>query len=120
MKVGIFFKVENGLLLDVVPLEAGEAYGDSIGYSGHYDFHENMRPRAPIERLFKSHDYDYYPRGRVVYFPKGNTFTLYTDPCLTTEEISQVKNLFDLKGQIVVVAEDEHYRCARCNRHYVE
>lgn len=120
LKVGIFFKINNDFLIDAVPLADGEPYGDAIGYSGHYDFHENLLPSTPTERRFKAHDYDYYPRGRVVCFPKQNSFTLYTDPCLTPEDISRIISLFTLDGQTVEVAGDEHYRCAACNKHYLE
>lgn len=74
----------------------------------------------PVERRFKAHDYDYYPRGRVVNFPRRNAFTLYADPCLTPYDICRVINLFGLDGQAVEVGKDEHYRCARCNTSYLE
>jgi hypothetical protein len=119
-KVGIFFKIGNDFLIDAVLLTDGEPYGDAIGYSSHYDFHENLAPSTPAERRFKLHDYDFYPRGRVVCFPKKNAFTLYTDPCLTPEDIIQLISLFALDGQTVEVAGDEHYRCSNCNKHYLE
>lgn len=119
-KIGIFFKVGNDFLIDAVPLTEGEPYGNAIGYSGHYDFHESLETSTPAERRFKAHDYDYYPRGRVVCFPKKNSFTLYTDPCLTPDDINRVINLFSLDGQTVEVASDEHYRCSACNKFYLE
>lgn len=119
-KVGIFFKVSSGFLIDIVPVGGGEAYGEAIGHGGHHDFHLNFRATIPMERQFKAHDYDYYPRGRVVYFPSRNAFTLYADPCLTSDDFNRLKNLFGLGGQVVEVASDEHYRCARCNKFYME
>ena len=119
-KIGIFFKVGTDFLIDAVPLDEGEPYGDAIGYSGHYDFHENLASSTPPEHRFKAHDYDYYPRGRVVGFPKKNSFTLYTDPCLTPDDINRIISLFALDGQTVEVAGDEHYRCSTCNKHYLE
>jgi hypothetical protein len=118
--IGIFFKVGSNFLIDAVPLAEGEPYGDAIGYSGHYDFHENFEPSTPPEHRFKAHDYDYYPRGRVVCFPKRNSFTLYADPCLTADDISRIICLFALDGQTVEVAGDEHYRCSTCNKSYLE
>jgi hypothetical protein len=120
VNVGIFFKVANDFLIDVVPVEESEPYGDALQYGGHFDFHECLHPAAPSERRFKAHDYDYYPRGRVVYFPKRNTFTLYVDPCLTPDDIKWIINLFGLDGQTMEVAKDEHYRCSRCNGSYLE
>lgn len=119
-KIGIFFKIDNNFLIDAVPLNDGEPYGDAIGYSGHYDFHENLEPSTLAERRFKAHDYDFYPRGRVVGFPKKNSFTLFTDPCMTPDDISQLISLFALDDQTVEIAGDEHYRCATCNKFYLE
>jgi hypothetical protein len=120
VNVGIFFKVANDFLVDAVPLEAGEPYGDAVQHGGHYDFHELLRPAVPTERLFKAHDYDYYPRGRVVYFPKRRVFALYADPCMTPGQINRVIDLFGLGGQTVELTNDEHYRCSRCNKSYLE
>lgn len=119
-KVGIFFKIGNNFLIDAVPLAEGEPYEDAIGYSGHYDFYERLEPSTPAERRFKMHDYDYYPRGRVVGFPKKNSFILYTDPCLTPDDLSRIISLFGLDGLMLEVAEDEHYRCSTCNTFYLE
>ena len=119
-KVGIFFKVSSEFLIDALPVAAGEPYGDAIQYSGHYDYHEDLIPTIPAEYKFKSHDYDFYPRGRVVYFQASEGFTLYSDPCLTQEDIDRIITLFNLDGQKVNIAADEHYRCAKCNKHYLE
>jgi hypothetical protein len=119
-KVGIFFKVLSEFLIDALPVAAGEPYGDAIQYSGHYDYHEALIPTIPAEYKFKSHDYDFYPRGRVVYFQASEGFTLYSDPCLTQEDIDRLITLFNLDGQKVNIAADEHYRCAKCNKHYLE
>lgn len=120
MKVGIFFRVSGEFLIDSVPLDAAEPYGDAMQYSGHYDYHEALLPRTSVEYRFKAHDYDYYPRGRVVFFPKMNEFTLYADSCLTKEEISRLLTLFGLDGQQLKIATDEHYHCAGCNKFYME
>lgn len=120
MKVGIFFRVSEAFLIDAVSVDAAEPYGDALQYSGHYDYHEALLPRTSVEYRFKAHDYDYYPRGRVVYFPKLNQFTLYTDPCLTKEELGRLLAMFGLDVQKVSVANDEHYRCAGCNKFYAE
>lgn len=119
-KVGIFFKVSNDFLIDALPVAAGEPYGDAIQYSGHYDFHEALLPKKPADFRFKAHDYDFYPRGRVVYFQASEAFTLYSDPCLTQEDIDRLITLFNLDGQRVNIAADEHYRCAKCNKFYLE
>jgi hypothetical protein len=120
MNVGIFFRVSGEFLIDAVPVGAAEPYGDALQYSGHYDYHEALLPETTVGYRFKAHAYDYYPRGRVVYFPKSDQFTLYIDPCLTQKEISRLLTLFGLEGQQVNIATDEHYHCAGCNKLYME
>lgn len=120
MKVGIFFRIGSTYIIDAVPLASGEPYADAIQHGGHYDFHETLVPEKPHEHRFKTHDYDYYPRGRVIFFPGKKCFVLYADPCLTLDDIHQVIDLFAIDGQVVEVAGDDHYRCSSCYNHYLE
>lgn len=119
MKVGIFFKVENQFLIDAVPVSKGEPYGEAIQYGGHYDFHEQLVPVTPLEFRFKARDYDFHPRGRVVYFPSSNLTRIYIDKCLGKEDTKQLLVLFDLSTSQIEIAMDEHYCCACCNKFYV-
>lgn len=99
--VGIFFMVGSELITDLVPMHQGEPYADAIQYGGHYDFHERMVPAKPYEFVFKAHEYDYYPRGRVVFFPIQNSYVLYRDPCLSPGDIGKICSVFALDGQAV-------------------
>jgi hypothetical protein len=116
--VGIFFVVNDDLVFDMAPLEQGELYGDTIGISGHYDYWEALTPQNPTEQLFKNHAYDYFPRGRVVYFMKSSSFRLYADRCMKKTDIEKVAAAFQLPAY--QLARDEHYQCARCNLEYIE
>lgn len=121
MKIGIYFQIEGVILIDSVLLADGEHYGEAIQYGGHYEFWEKLRPSNPLERRFKVHAYDYYPRGRVVYFPERGVYRLYSDRCLTAVDLSAVVAAFGLAGhRYEVVSDDEHYRCAKCNPHFME
>jgi len=119
MKVGIFFKVENDILVDVVNTGCGEPYGEAVQYGGHFDFWNKLRPRSQCEWKFKAHAYDYYPRGRVVYFPRSNSYHLYSDRCLSVEDTRMIVKIFGLEDQIFKLVRDEHYRCARCNPNFM-
>jgi len=117
-KVGIFFVVNGDLVLDTVSLEQGELYGDTVGFSGHYDYWEALTPQNSTEQLFKNHAYDYFPRGRVVYFKKSNSLRLYADRCMKKADIEKVAATFQLPAYRL--ARDEHYQCSRCNRGFVD
>ena len=117
-KIGIFFIVNGDLICDAMLLEQGECYGDTIGFSGHYDYWQALVPQNQTEQLFKSHAYDYFPRGRLVFFKKSNSFTLYADLCLSKADIGKVVTAFQLPAYRL--ARDEHYQCAICNSEYVD
>lgn len=117
--VGIYFVVKNQVLHDTIGLEQAEVYADALQHGGHNDFHENLIPQSPIERLFKSKPYDYFPRGRVVYFQQTQKFRLYVDKCLDVTATQQVIEVFGLTDSNMEVERDEHYKCAACNRHYL-
>jgi hypothetical protein len=115
-KVVIFPKVSSDFLIDAIHIGAGEPYGDAIQYSGHYDYHEALIPKTLAEYRFKFHDYDFYHRTQVVSFQVSDAFTLYADPCLTQEDTQRHILPFNMDGQKVNSAADEHYRCAKCDK----
>lgn len=115
--VGIFFWVNGTPLIDMVVVEGAEPYGDTYGYSGHYDFWEALQPANSMEALFKSHPYDCFPRGRVVFFSAERQFKLYADKCVTKAEVEKIAKIFHLPAY--QLARDSHYQCAKCNFQYV-
>jgi len=117
-KVGIFFVVNGELLFDAVTLERGEPYGDTVGFSAHIDYWEELAPKTPTEQLFKSHSYDYYPRGRVVFFKDSSVLRLYADRCIGKANIEKIATTFQLPRY--QLTRDEHYMCACCNSRYVD
>lgn len=117
-KVGIFFVVNGGLISDAVQLEQGELYGDTVGFGGHYDYWQALAPQNSTEHLFKSHSYDYFPRGRVVYFKKTGSFRLYADRCIKKADIEKIAAAFQLPAYRL--SRDEHYQCAGCNQEYID
>lgn len=105
--------------MHAVPFERGESYGNAVQYGGHYEFWENLRPKTSLERKFKSRAYDAYPRGRVVYFTDQHKFIIYHDDCLRLDkELKIVIEKFDLEA--ADFDKDEHYKCAKCNPHFMD
>ena len=60
-------------------------------------------------------DFDYYPRGRVIYRQEDDTYLIYYDKCIG-EGIETIVSLY--KGKKVLLSLDEHYKCANCNTEY--
>ena len=120
VKVGIFWLVDNIIVGDVVELDEAMPYGEALQYGGHYEFWEKLKADSDVEYKFKSHAYDYYPRGRMVCFPKRQTVRLYVDHCMNDDAVNSALAFFSLQGYEVEIDTDDHYRCAGCNPHYME
>lgn len=119
-KVGMFWCINDTVIGEAVPPDEAEPYGDALQYGGHYDFWLGLKPRTEMERQFKSHAYDYYPRGRVVYFQSRQQFRLYVDKCLNDRHWELIADYFSLDLTLLEIETDAHYKCAECNRGYLD
>ncbi|WP_244480130.1 hypothetical protein [Methylobacterium sp. Leaf465] len=121
--VGIFWGVlEKGrtvLVTDRSSLGEAEAYGDCLTHSrGHYEVWEAWRRlgatvlgRQGLPPTIADHEYEAFPRGRVVYMCDLRSFTIYADQNLQQlETIAELLRLFGLAGESYLVRADAHYR----------
>lgn len=107
----LFFCAEGMLLFHGCSLAEGEKYGDFLNYPrSHYDVWD--------ERYFEKYgvDFDYFPRGRVVYRKTDDTYLIYYDKCMEADA-EEVIRLYE--GRNVETGYDEHYQCHMCNSDYV-
>jgi hypothetical protein len=118
MSVGIFWWVEDALLLDQAPLAQAEPYGPALQHGGHWEFHEGLTPRTLREESVKQQPYDVSPRGRVVYFPAQAVAVVYLNRCLNTPAVrAAITEAFGLTGD-VRFSGDPHYRCPAFGSRY--
>lgn len=111
MYVGLFFVVNGKLLLHKCDLDLAEANKDFANYpKSHMDIWDKF-----YYSKYKK-DFDYFPRGRIVYRKADCTYIIYKDACIDNE-IDPI--LTDLKDKNVIVELDEHYQCYNCNENYV-
>lgn len=107
----LFFCVNGELLFHGCNLEEGEPYGIFLNYPhSHYDiWNENYAKKYSV-------DFDYYPRGRVVYRSSDDTYLIYYDKCM-----APYINLITDKyiGKKNEIGYDEHYQCHICNKGYI-
>lgn len=121
--VGIFWGVPEGgrtvLVTDRTPLGQAEAYGDCLTHPrGHHEVWEAWRVlgatglrRRGLPPAIASHEYEAFPRGRVVYMRGPALFTLYADRRLQgPETIADLIRLFGLAGKHHTLRSDAHYR----------
>ena len=121
-QVGIFWFVgERGgcLVHDGVPIEAAEDYGDFKTYDGaHYDFWEALRESGPaaikargLPEWIGYHEYENFPRGRIVYDVPKDSFTIYIDQKLNDQgHLNTIKKTFGLEKLSYEVLFDHHYQ----------
>jgi hypothetical protein len=117
--VGIFWRVNGVLVVDLSTLDEAEPYGDCITHAtGHYDCWEHWQTLGATRLAALGHpdcivstEYDHWPRGRVVYETPTRRFVLYADRRLQKPEvIDALKTAFGLNGAEVIVRSDSHYR----------
>lgn len=107
-KVGLFFYIDGNLLWHSCALEKGSADQLFINYAySHMEIWNKFY-------LNKYHvDFDYYPRGRVVYRRADDTYLIYCDKCIPKDTLEPV--IQDIAENNLVFQQDEHYVCHSCN-----
>lgn len=121
--VGIFWGVPEGghtvLVTDRTPLTEAETYGDCLTHPhGHHEVWEAWRRlgatvlrRRGLPPAIAGHEYEAFPRGRVVYMRGPALFTFYADRHLQRPKtIAELVQLFGLAGERHAVRSDAHYR----------
>ncbi|POR41346.1 hypothetical protein CRT23_19450 [Methylobacterium sp. V23] len=121
--VGIFWAVPDCgrmvLVTDHTTLAEAEPYGDCLTHPrGHHEVWEAWRRlgattlrRRGLPPAIAGHEYEAFPRGRVVYMRTPALFTLYADRRLQRlETVSELVRLFGLTRQDHAVRSDAHYR----------
>lgn len=122
--VGIFWGIPEPdhswtILIDATSLDEAEPYGDFLTHPrGHYEVWTKWRkPRAaPIAKrsvldAISGHEYETFPRGRIVYHIKTRRFILYADRRLQREHtIARIADKFGIAPGTFIVRSDAHYR----------
>jgi hypothetical protein len=121
--VGIFWRINETLVIDRSTLDEAEPYGDCLTHeAGHYQRWQQWQALGPAGLARKGFpaqiawtEYDDWPRGRVVYQKPTRHFVLYADRRLQKPAIiDAVKAGFGLNAaEVKVIARsDSHYRSA--------
>ena len=122
--VGIFWGIPESdhswaILIDSTSLSEAEPYGDFLTHPrGHYEvWSQWQRPRATplprqsISQAIAYHEYEDFPRGRIVYEIKTGRFIVYADRRLQQGPVmASIVDKFGLAPGTYVVRSDAHYR----------
>ena len=110
-KVGLFFYVEGRFLFHSCPFEQADHYADFIG---HPQSHDEIWTKNYMKEY--GVDFDFYPRGRVVYRKSDDTYLIFCEKCIENKMSKVVKALGAERYELLL---DEHYKCHLCNEDYV-
>lgn len=122
--VGIFWGVRDGpaalhIVTDTTPLADAESYGDFLTHpAGHYEVWEAWRHLGPaclatrgLPQAIAWHEYEHFPRGRVVYHCPTARFTVYADRALQADAVmTRILDAFRLEQAQCDIKSDAHYR----------
>jgi hypothetical protein len=122
--VGIFWGIPDSkqswmLLSDATVLSEAEPYGDFLTHPrGHYDVWSKWQKltaaelaKQGIPQAVAYHEYEDFPRGRIVYHVKARQFILYADRSLQhPRTLTEIVDRFALSPRTYVVRSDAHYR----------
>lgn len=109
--VGVFYIINDEIYSDTASLRNAEEYGGMLNYGSHYDFYYDELCKYYGMPWLKDLDYDYYPRGRVIFDRNEHKYVLYLDPALETDHyISMIADEFDLHNGGFYIDHDEHYK----------
>lgn len=122
--VGIVWGIQdqNGpmrLVIESTPLAEAEPYGDFLTHPrGHYEVWEGWRQLGPaglarcgLPTIIAWHEYEHFPRGRVVFNTPSRRFTLYADRKLQgASALLRALHVFGLDPKLCDVQSDQHYR----------
>lgn len=107
--VNLFFVVNNKFLIHKCENADAEKYGDFLNYpKSHMDIWEEFYAS-------KYHvDFDFYPRGRVVYNTEEECYYIYHDKCI--KDLTEILKYYE--NEKYKICTDFHYQCKKCNAYY--
>ena len=81
--------------------------------SDHFDRWESYRKEYKLPDV----EYDYYPRGRVMFNSRIHKYVVVCDACIASdpELRNELCSAYNLPSEKVVWDTDEHYTCFQCD-----
>lgn len=113
-KVGIFWLVRGRVITFGYPLSKAAAYGEFATYEpSHLDKWGELQRNGAVP---PECEYEEFPRGRVMFNRRTETFLLLADKCILRDKrtLSNIMKELGLPATKTGLDRDSHYRCFRC------
>ncbi len=121
--VGIFWLVPDDthpqrLVTDMTPLSRAQTYGQALTHPrGHYEVWLAWQKlgvtgllRNGLPRTIYAHEYEAFPRGRIVFQQAEERFIIYGDRLFQNDASEKsICSVFHLTGHAVCIRTDRHY-----------
>jgi|ERR1039458_8925127 hypothetical protein len=113
-RVGIFWLIEDRLIIDSTPISSAEPYGECLNHpTGHIDYwteHQRLGD-LPCDTEYEGH-----PRGRVVYNTKTGRYSFCADRCILRKKavVKRIMKAMHLPIELTKILTDSHYKSFRC------
>ena len=108
--VNIFFVIKGKLIKHECENEIAQKYGDFLNYP--YS-HMQIWDKYYYKKYHV--DFDYFPRGRVIYNIKEKSYYIYHDKCI--ENLEEILKQYQKENYKICT--DYHYKCHNCNKNYI-
>lgn len=118
--IGIFWMISTSdgvrLLAVSCPLDKAEPYGDCLTFGpGHHEIWQGWRQARELDAVaravVRAHEYEDWPRGRIVFNRAQDRFILYCDrKLMRTKTIEEIQQRFHLPADRTAVEADFHYQ----------
>ena len=112
-RLGIFWLVDDELVIASTPLVQCEPYGDVMNEPrSHVEYWAELQSGGRVPREI---EYEEPPRGRVVYSVKTKQYTLIADRCILAKHAIVKRICHELQlPKDTKTDSDLHYRCSAC------
>jgi len=118
--IGVFWIISTSegvrLLAASCPLDKAEPYGDCLTFGpGHHEIWQGWRQSRELDAaaraVVRGHEYEDWPRGRIVFNRAQDRFILYCDrKLMRPKTIAEIQQHFQLPADRTAVEADFHYQ----------
>ena len=115
-QVGIFWRVDEKLVVDSTLVSKDEDYGAFKVHPGdHCSVWEKLQRGGTVP---SDMEYGECPRGRVLYDTRTRRFRLLADRCIlrNKDAVRRIMSAMNLPSKNTDKGTDAHYRCSACLR----